>query len=285
MTYSFTEKKRIRKSFAKRASVLDVPYLLATQLQSSRISCRRYRSREAEERRPAGRVSPRFSRSFPFRQCAPRVRQLHAGRAGLRRDRMPAARPDLCVVAARPGAPGHHGSRSTGYGQGSQGAGSLHGRNSAHDDQRLLRHQRYRAGHRFPVAPLAGRLLRARPRQDPQLGQAAVLGAHHSLPRFLAGFRVRSRRTPVLPRRPSPQDAGHDAAQGHRHVVRRKSWPVLRIRHLPAGKDKVEFTLVPERLRGEVARFDFVAPSGKVIVAKDKRITAKHIRDIAAAGI
>ncbi len=34
MTYSYTEKKRIRKSFAKRASVLDVPYLLATQLQS-----------------------------------------------------------------------------------------------------------------------------------------------------------------------------------------------------------------------------------------------------------
>jgi len=34
MTYSFTEKKRIRKSFAKRANVLDVPYLLATQLQS-----------------------------------------------------------------------------------------------------------------------------------------------------------------------------------------------------------------------------------------------------------
>jgi DNA-directed RNA polymerase subunit beta len=27
MTYSYTEKKRIRKSFAKRASVLDVPFL------------------------------------------------------------------------------------------------------------------------------------------------------------------------------------------------------------------------------------------------------------------
>ena len=51
------------------------------------------------------------------------------------------------------------------------------------------------------------------------------------------------------------------------------------------GKEKVEFTLVPERLRGEIARFDFVAPDGKVIVAKDKRITAKHIRDIAAAGL
>ena len=34
MSYSFTEKKRIRKSFAKRANVLDVPFLLATQLDS-----------------------------------------------------------------------------------------------------------------------------------------------------------------------------------------------------------------------------------------------------------
>ena len=34
MSYSYTEKKRIRKSFAKRASVLDVPFLLATQLGS-----------------------------------------------------------------------------------------------------------------------------------------------------------------------------------------------------------------------------------------------------------
>ena len=34
MTYSFTEKKRIRKSFAKRENVLEVPFLLATQLDS-----------------------------------------------------------------------------------------------------------------------------------------------------------------------------------------------------------------------------------------------------------
>ena len=35
-SYSFTEKKRIRKSFAKRASVLQVPFLLETQLVSYR---------------------------------------------------------------------------------------------------------------------------------------------------------------------------------------------------------------------------------------------------------
>jgi len=36
MTYSFTEKKRIRKNFGKRPVVLDVPYLLSTQLDSYR---------------------------------------------------------------------------------------------------------------------------------------------------------------------------------------------------------------------------------------------------------
>ena len=34
MSYTFTEKKRIRKSFAKRETVLDVPYLLTIQLES-----------------------------------------------------------------------------------------------------------------------------------------------------------------------------------------------------------------------------------------------------------
>jgi DNA-directed RNA polymerase subunit beta len=36
MAYSFTEKKRIRKDFGKRSSILEVPYLLAIQLDSYR---------------------------------------------------------------------------------------------------------------------------------------------------------------------------------------------------------------------------------------------------------
>jgi DNA-directed RNA polymerase subunit beta len=47
----------------------------------------------------------------------------------------------------------------------------------------------------------------------------------------------------------------------------------------------VQFEVVPERLRGEVARFEIADKSGKVIVAKDKRITVKHIRDMEAAGV
>jgi len=34
MTYSFTEKKRIRKDFGKRPTILNVPFLLATQIES-----------------------------------------------------------------------------------------------------------------------------------------------------------------------------------------------------------------------------------------------------------
>ena len=34
MAYSFTEKKRIRKDFGRRSSILEVPFLLATQIES-----------------------------------------------------------------------------------------------------------------------------------------------------------------------------------------------------------------------------------------------------------
>ena len=34
MAYSYTEKKRIRKDFGKRPSMLEVPYLVETQLNS-----------------------------------------------------------------------------------------------------------------------------------------------------------------------------------------------------------------------------------------------------------
>ena len=34
--YSFTEKKRIRKNFGKRRSILEVPFLLAIQVDSYR---------------------------------------------------------------------------------------------------------------------------------------------------------------------------------------------------------------------------------------------------------
>ena len=67
---------------------------------------------------------------------------------------------------------------------GRQGRGGLLRRHPADDRARHVRHQRHRARHRLPAAPLAGRLLhrRSRPR---------LPGEDHPVPRFLGGVRVR----------------------------------------------------------------------------------------------
>ena len=52
MSYSFTEKKRIRKSFAKRDSVLPVPFLLATQIDSYAGFLQEHAAAEARKSSP-----------------------------------------------------------------------------------------------------------------------------------------------------------------------------------------------------------------------------------------
>ena len=157
MAYSFTEKKRIRKSFAKRDTVLPVPFLLATQLESYAAFLQEHVDRGiAQERRAAGRVQVDLPDREPFEERAARIRELHAGRAAVRREGMPAARAHVRRAAARQGAPRHHGQGSgQADAEGSEGAGSLHGRDPAHDDDRLVRHQRHRARHRLAAPPLA----------------------------------------------------------------------------------------------------------------------------------
>ena len=51
MAYSFTEKKRIRKNFGKQKSILDVPYLLAIQLDSYRKFLQASTPEESREER------------------------------------------------------------------------------------------------------------------------------------------------------------------------------------------------------------------------------------------
>src|SRR5438477_7210617 len=61
--YSFTEKKRIRKSFAKRASVLPVPFLLETQLASYRAFLQS--AAPADKRKNEG-LQAAFTSIFPI---------------------------------------------------------------------------------------------------------------------------------------------------------------------------------------------------------------------------
>ena len=144
---------------------------------------------------------------------------------------MPAAGHDLCR-AAQGHAQADRVRRQRGdrrpLGQGHQGAGRLYGRHAAHDVERHLRHQRHRARDRLADAPLARRVLRPRPRQDPFLGQAAVRRAHHSLSRLVARFRVRRQGHRLCAHRPAPQAAGDDAALCARARGRGDSLHLLR---------------------------------------------------------
>ena len=55
--------------------------------------------------------------------------------------------------------------------------------------------------------------------------------------------------------------------------------------HLRLMNEGARLQLVPERLKGEIARFDISAPDGTLIVARDKRVNAKHIREMTAGGL
>lgn len=50
-------------------------------------------------------------------------------------------------------------------------------------------------------------------------------------------------------------------------------------------KKGIALALIPDRLRGETATFDIKDKKGKVIVENDRRITARHIREMGKAGL
>ena len=190
---------------------------------------------EAQARRAASGVPLRVPDRLAQRVRRDEVHRIQHGQARVRHARVPAARPHL--RRRRPGeAADDHLRPRVGAGQdgqGDQGAGGLHGRSSAHDRLRLVHRQRHRARHRLAAAPLAGRVLRARQGQDALERQAPVLGADHSVPRLVARLRVRPEGHPLFPRRPPPQDAGDDPAEGDRPESRGDPRQLLRLRQLP----------------------------------------------------
>ncbi len=190
---------------------------------------------EAQARRAAGRLPVRVPDRVAQRVRRDEVHRVQHGQARVRHAGVPAARADLRRRRAREAADDHLRPRvAAGQdGQGDQGAGGLHGRGAPDDRLRLVHRQRHRARDRLAAAPFAGRVLRARQGQDALERQAAVLGADHSVPRLVARLRVRPEGHPLFPRRPPPQDAGHDPAEGDRPEPRGDPRELLRLRQLP----------------------------------------------------
>ncbi len=286
MTYSFTEKKRIRKSFAKRASVLDVPFLLATQLES--FTAFLQAEVPAEKRKNEG-LQAAFTSIFPI--------VSHSGNARLEFVSYMLGEPAFDVTECQQ--------------RGLTFASSLRAKvrlvimdREAPDTVKEVKEQEVYMGE-IPLMTTNGsfvingteRVIVSQLHRSPGVFFEHDRGKTHSSGKLLFSARI-------IPYRGSWLDFEFDPKDTlFFRVDRRRKMPVTTLLKAIGmsseeilaeffefdtfllGKDKVEFALVPERLRGETARFDFVAPDGKVIVAKDKRITAKHIRDIAAASL
>ncbi|GAB4060018.1 DNA-directed RNA polymerase subunit beta [Uliginosibacterium sediminicola] len=287
MAYSYTEKKRIRKSFAKRASVLNVPFLLATQLES-------YTNFLQADVPPATRknegLQAAFTSIFPI--------SSHSGNARLEFVHFILGEPAFDVKECQQ--------------RGLTFASPLRARvrlvimdkEAPKETIKEVKEQEVYMGE-IPLMTTTGsfvingteRVIVSQLHRSPGVFFEHDRGKTHSSGKLLFSARI-------IPYRGSWLDFEYDPKDFlFFRVDRRRKMPVtillkaIGMTHEQilatfhdfdnfefAGSD-VRFELLPDRLRGEVARFDILDPSGNVIVAKDKRINAKHIREIVAAGI
>ncbi len=287
MTYSYTEKKRIRKSFAKRANVLDVPFLLATQLDSYTQFLQV--DIPPVQRRNQG-LQAAFTSIFPI--------VSHSGNARLEFVDYKLGVPAFDVKECQ--------QRGLTYASPLRARVRLVilDRESSSEKIKEVKEQEVYMGE-IPLMTTTGsfvingteRVIVSQLHRSPGVFFEHDRGKTHSSGKLLFSARIIPYRGSWLDFEFDPKDILYF------RVDRRRKMPVtillkaigltpeqilaaffqFDIFHL--SKKGVQFEVVPERLRGEVAKFDIHDKAGKVIVAKDKRITAKHIRDLAEAGI
>ena len=286
MAYSFTEKKRIRKSFAKRDTVLPVPFLLATQLESYAAFLQEHVV--AEGRKNEG-LQAAFKSIYPI--------ESHSKNARLEFVSYGLGEPPFDVKECQ--------QRGLTYAAPLRAKVRLviMDKEAAKPTPKEVKEQEVYMGE-IPLMTTTGsfvingteRVIVSQLHRSPGVFFEHDRGKTHSSGKLLFSARV-------IPYRGSWLDFEYDPKDYlYFRVDRRRKMPVTTLLkalsltpeqilkeffafdtfHL--SKDKIEFELVPERMRGETARFDIMAKS-KLIVAKDKRITVKHVRDMEAAGL
>jgi DNA-directed RNA polymerase subunit beta len=288
MAYSFTEKKRIRKSFAKRASVLQVPFLLATQIDSYAAFLQ---SETAPEQRKNQGLQAAFTSIFPI--------VSHSGNARLEFVSFQLGIPPFDVKECQQrgltfASPLRAKVRLT-----------IMDREASKPTVKEVKEQEVYMGE-IPLMTTTGsfiingteRVIVSQLHRSPGVFFEHDRGKTHSSGKLLFSARI-------IPYRGSWLDFEFDPKDYvYFRVDRRRKMPVTillkAIGMTPeqvlrafyefdtfnlSKKNGIQFDLVPERLRGETARFDIMTKAGKLIVPKDKRITVKHVREMEAAGL
>ncbi len=288
MTYSFTEKKRIRKDFSKRPSILDVPYLLAIQVDS-------YREFLQEHITPARRADQglhaALSSVFPI--------SSYSGNAALEYVSYKLGEPPFDERECRNrglsyGAPLRVTVRLVIYDKDSPASNKTI--KYVKEQEVYMGEMPLMTGNGTFIVNGTERVIVSQLHRSPGVFFDHDRGKTHSSGKLLYSARIIPYRGSWLDFEFDPKDALFT------RIDRRRKLPVtILLRALGytseqmleifyetnrfhLRKEGAELDLVPQRLRGETLNFD-VAAGDKVIVESGKRITARHVKQLEQAGI
>ncbi|MFN3310965.1 MAG: DNA-directed RNA polymerase subunit beta, partial [Thermomonas sp.] len=284
--YSFTEKKRIRKDFGKRRSILEVPYLLAIQMDSYREFLQEHV--EPSKREDKG-LHAALKSVFPI--------SSYSGNAALEYVGYKLGEPAFDERECR--------TRGLSYGAPLRVTVRLviYDRESSTKAIKYVKEQEVYMGE-IPLMTDNGtfivngteRVIVSQLHRSPGVFFDHDRGKTHSSGKLLFSARVIPYRGSWLDFEFDPKDALYT------RIDRRRKLPVsVLLRALGYSNEEmlaeffdintfhieaegVQLELVPERLRGETLDFD-LADGDKVIVEAGKRITARHIKQLEAAGV
>ena len=287
MTYSFTEKKRIRKDFGKRRTVLDVPYLLAIQMDSYREFLQEFAPTGKREERG---LHAALKSVFPI--------SSYSGNAALEYVSYKLGEPPFDERECR--------NRGLTYGAPLRVTVRLviYDRESSTKAIKYVKEQEVYMGE-LPLMTDNGtfivngteRVIVSQLHRSPGVFFDHDRGKTHSSGKLLYSARIIPYRGSWLDFEFDPKDAVFTRidrrrklpvtillrALGYNNEQMLKQFFDINTFHI-ANKDGVELELVPERLRGETLNFDLVV-AGKVIVEAGKRITARHVKQLEQATI
>ncbi|KAF1705440.1 DNA-directed RNA polymerase subunit beta [Pseudoxanthomonas suwonensis] len=285
-TYSFTEKKRIRKDFGKQRSILEVPFLLAIQVDSYREFLQA--DIDPAKRRDTG-LHAALKSVFPIAS--------YSGNAALEYVGYKLGEPVFDERECR--------NRGLSYGAPLRVTVRLviYDRESSTKAIKYVKEQEVYLGE-IPLMTEHGtfivngteRVIVSQLHRSPGVFFDHDRGKTHSSGKLLYSARIIPYRGSWLDFEFDPKDALYTRIDRRRKLpvtillralgytneeMLRAFFEINTFHILPEG---VQLELVPERLRGETLGFD-LSDGEKVIVEAGKRITARHVRQLEQSGI
>jgi DNA-directed RNA polymerase subunit beta len=283
MAYSFTEKKRIRKNFGKRPTILDVPYLLSIQVDSYR---KFLQTDKTIEQRDAIGLHAAFQSVFPI--------VSYSGNAALEYVSYRLGEPVFDVKECQMrgltyAAPIRVNVRLVIYDK--EASGTPKPVKDIREQEVYLGEMPLMTDHGTFVINGTERVIVSQLHRSPGVFFDHDKGKTHSSGKLLFSARI-------IPYRGSWLDFEFDPKDSvFARIDRRRKLPVtIILRALEMTNEEmldlffetndfylsekeIKMGLVPARLRGETAAFE-IKLGRKVIVEEGRRITAKHVRDM-----